>query len=87
MIWKQIPEYPLYEASDEGEIRDAKTHRLLHQCNTEGYLYVNLSIDGNSIGRTVHQLVALAFLPHDSGRTDVNHIDRVKANNNVENLE
>lgn len=27
--WKTIPEYPMYEASSEGEIRNRKTGRIL----------------------------------------------------------
>lgn len=41
---------------------------------------------GNRI-RYIHKLVALAFIPNPEGKTQVNHIDGNKANNNLENLE
>ncbi|MCM1221784.1 MAG: HNH endonuclease [Lachnospiraceae bacterium] len=86
-IWKIIPKYPNYEASNEGDIRNRETQQELYKCKDEGYLAVNLKIDGTTIGRTIHQLVAMAFLPEDINRRDVNHIDRIKTNNNIDNLE
>lgn len=34
----------------------------------------------------VHRLVAIAFIPNDEGFSEIDHIDRNKTNNNVENL-
>lgn len=56
--------------------------------NPKGYLKVSLGI-GNNKHKTlsVHQLVALAFIPNPDNKPQVNHIDGDKTNNNVNNLE
>ena len=54
---------------------------------TQGYFRVSLSSvkeRKNSCG--VHVLVALAFIPNPEGKLEVDHLDRNRANNNVENL-
>ena len=47
--------------------------------------YPHLTIDGRS--ESVHRLVADAFIPNPRGLPEVNHLDRNRANNMVENLE
>lgn len=53
-----------------------------------GYLTVDLRDAPNSKHhKFVHQLVAMTFIPNPNGYLYVNHKDRNKENNNVENLE
>ncbi len=52
-----------------------------------GYLIVSLNIRGDQLSRTVHRLVAKAFISNPENKTQVNHLDGNKHNNNVENLE
>ena len=52
-----------------------------------GYLFVNLSKDGLAKEYFVHRLVALAFIPNQDNKGDVNHKDGNKRNNIVDNLE
>lgn len=51
-----------------------------------GYMFVKLFRNRHHDTRTVHRLVAEAFLG-ESDATDINHIDGNKTNNHVENLE
>ena len=92
--WKVIEEFPDYEVSDKGRIRRLTTSK--HTCkgkikNTSisnvGYELVFFSKKGKIYSRTVHRLVAIAFLPKPEGCNEVNHKDENKLNNTVENLE
>lgn len=52
-----------------------------------GYYYIYLSKDDKKTGVLVHRLVALAFLPEVEGKNFIDHLDGVKTNNCVDNLE
>jgi hypothetical protein len=54
-----------------------------------GYPFVNLSVENRHRENYVHRLVALAFLdpPPTVRHIEVNHIDGIKTNNHVANLE
>ena len=60
--------------------------RTMKQGLRSGYPYVNLCVDNKRKKRTVHSLVADAFLSW-TGVGEINHKDGVKINNHVNNLE
>lgn len=55
--------------------------------NNEGYLRITLVKNGERNTYLVHRLVAATFLPKIEGKNIVNHINGVKNDNRVENLE
>lgn len=63
-----------------------RTQKLKSGVSSNGYLMINMCKDGKRKGKTVHRLVAEAFLPDYSAELDVDHIDRDKTNNNLSNL-
>ena len=99
-IWKPVKGYEgLYEASNYGRIRSIKratnSGRVLkpYISKHNGYCYVSLCKNGQSITKRVHKLVYCAFNPfvelpdrYDKTRT-IDHIDGDKTNNRIENLD
>ncbi len=85
-IWKTINETN-YEASSNGEIRNIKTGRILKQRidKRTGYYIVDIQINGQSTTFKTHRLIAKTFLKVESNSV-VDHIDRDRTNNNVNNL-
>lgn len=55
--------------------------------NHDGYLMVNLRKDGKVKMVSVHRLIACNFIPNPTNLPQVNHIDGVKTNNSITNLE
>ena len=55
--------------------------------NKYGYYRVSLNINGKRETYPIHRLVAEAFLENTNNLKTVNHIDKNKLNNNIENLE
>jgi hypothetical protein len=55
--------------------------------DAEGYVKVILFLNGKRVARRVHRLVAEQFIPNPENKPYVNHIDGIKYNNNVVNLE
>ena len=88
-VFKDIKGYPNYQISNKGRIWSKYRNRYKATMkNNSGYCYVNMkAINGKWKHELVHRLVALAFIDNAEGKTEVNHIDRNKENNCVENLE
>lgn len=86
--WALIGGFPDYEVSDCGRVRNVGSGRILAQAPTRsGHLRVRLSREGAACCRSVHGLVAEAFIgPRADGMT-VNHRDFDPANNHWTNLE
>jgi hypothetical protein len=98
-IWKDIPKYEgLYQASNLGRIKtiipktfrysklsvEVIKERLLTQVYSRGYLNVHFSNEGP---KSAHRLVALAFITNPKNKPYVNHINGLKDDNRIENLE
>ena len=55
--------------------------------DNNGYSRVSLPIKGKQTKVRIHRLVAIAFIENKENKKEVNHIDGIKNNNNVTNLE
>lgn len=84
-MWKQIEGKPNYEVSDDGQVRNKKTGRILKpSTRKDGYCQVMLG--RKTVPLYIHRLVAIAFIPNPENLPQVDHIDGVKSNNMVSNL-
>lgn len=99
---RDIPGYEgLYAVSADGRVwahdrrwvagRHINRHHPAHWMrifkSERGYLRVNLKRDGKSKSMNVHRLVALAWIPNPNDLPQVNHLNGVKGDNRVSNLE
>lgn len=102
-IWKDVVGYEgLYQVSNFGKIKSYDKWsdmprgrgkqfypaKELSICtNDKGYLQVTLYKNRKGLNKTIHILVAKAFIPNPLGKPCVNHKDLNKANPHVDNLE
>ena len=102
-VWKDIKGYEgLYQVSNLGNVKKLKTLRnnrynkptwdnrpkiLKPWDNGFGYKVVSLEQDKKRKNYYVHRLVAEHFIPNVEGKSQVNHKDYNKSNNQVDNLE
>ena len=100
-IWKPIIGFPGYEVSNFGRVKSLDrviTRRdgsrqfckgvVMKQIpDKDGYLRLALGKQGKRYSKTVHRLVAEAFISEALDNRQVNHIDEIKTNNRVDNLE
>ena len=78
---KKIANYE-YEVDKLGRVfRVGNDVEKAQSTNRDGYKVVVLYKNNKSIAKTVHRLVALAFLPNPENKPCVNHIDGDKTNN------
>ncbi len=96
--WKDIEGYEgYYQVSNLGNVKSLGRYvnnphggkryireRILKPFNKKGYLYVDLL---KIKQHRIHRLVAAAFIDNKDDSAEVNHINGIKNDNRVENLE
>lgn len=64
-----------------------KGQLLSPKISNKGYLHLTLMKDGKNYYRSVHRIVAEAFIPNPKNLPFINHINENKVDDRVENLE
>lgn len=98
--WKNIPKYDGYQVSTFGRVKSKQRHifngkaffiskEKILKPNTikKGYLQVDLKVNKKRNLMQVHRLVAITFIENPKNLPQVNHINGIKSDNRVENLE
>jgi hypothetical protein len=75
-----------YKINKQGEIWSCKQHKLLtKQINESGYEFYKLT-NGNLTKGFIHRLLAIQYIPNPENKPEIDHIDRNKTNNSLDNL-
>lgn len=98
--WRDIPEYPGYQASNLGQIR-SKDIKIIdyrgRECQLRNriykqqvnklwpYLYVRFGPHNKTL--RAHRIIAKVFIPNPDNLPEVNHKNGIKSDNRVVNLE
>ena len=86
--FRDIPGYPGYQISNLGNVFSRKLKRVIKSpLDDDGYERIGLWNLQVVKKFRVNRLVAIAFIPNPENKAEVNHIDGVRTNNNVSNLE
>lgn len=84
-----IKNYETYAINKNGEVLDLRSKKLLKQYNNlngGGYLQVQLINENGYKNFKIHRLVGETFIPNPDNKKTIDHIDRNRHNNNIENL-
>ena len=87
--WKDVVGYEgLYEVSNLGRVRNKKRNTMVTLLDNNGYHRVELWKNNKRRRYMLHRVVAQTWIPNDDEtKTQVNHINEIKTDNRVENLE
>lgn len=86
--WRVIDEFPMYVINRDGVVKNTHTNYIKKpSVGKRGYLVYSMHKDKHSYLRTLHIMLARAFLPNPKNLPQVNHIDGDKLNNSLSNLE
>ena len=86
-VWLTIKNYPNYQISICGKVRNVTTKRILQPAiNVHGYYVLNLCNGGKVKMHKIHQLVCKTFIPNIDNKKCIDHIDSNRLNNTISNL-
>ena len=87
--WRAVPGYEnAYMCSDMGRVKSLKYNKVMSPgMSTSGYCFVSLYRDGVGKKYSVHRLVSMCFHDKFDPSLDVHHINHIKTDNRLANLE
>lgn len=86
-VAKNTRKYYDYYVDANGNIYDNQLSKVQSYKTANGYLVANLLIKGKRTSQYVHRVAAIAWIDNPFKKKTVNHINGIKTDNSIENLE
>lgn len=82
---RQIAEFPDYTIDENGNVYKG-SKKISHNV-TSRYVLIGLNKNNKAYSRSIHRLLAITFIPNPENKPCINHINGIKKDNRIENLE
>jgi len=82
----EIPNFPNYLIYRDGRVWNIKRGIFMKTCLRRGYEAICLSQNKKNKCMSLHRLLAIIYIPNPDNKPCVDHIDRNRQNNNLDNL-
>lgn len=86
-VWRQVPRFPDYEASTQGNVRNKTTQRHIKFHVNGGYCQGHLYNRQKRYPVKLHRIIAETFIDNPENKEHVNHKNKKRQDNRLENLE
>lgn len=89
IIWKDVIELDSqFETNYLGELKRKSDNKLIKaNIDGKGYYQYRINVNGKYKTFLKHRLIAIYFIPNPENKPQVNHINLIKTDNSLDNLE